>query len=517
MSIDTLRISVHDVMQRLTVGWNVARADPIHDLATVIRGAVGAEVTIKEIGDNEAALQFAFDDVRLRGFDNIWLIVLGGTSFDRQRMSQLRYQWTGDDRFVTVLATSKTAEENSPSVFSREAGFVVFRRPVFENILANVSPRAAFKAECRAQVARRRLIPFTILEVPRRNMFFGRADELRDLFEMESTSWAIAGPGRIGKSSVLHHYMALLQRLDPVRKQRVAHCDFYDLNDLSEDGIARFLAKEVNSSRKAQDVTAETLRRFLILEKGHRPAGRLELLLDEVDRVSHSGCLTKLAEWAKAGFCRLILCGKGQLYEALHDTGHQLFGRVKHMRLGPLSDVLCHQLFLEPFSDMGFELDNSERIIEEVLHDTGGYPHLIQYLGSELAIRATRTGLNKIDYALFEQVRNDHEVAQFFTAPIEFLNDERTELIALTLLHEKVDKFTVADIHRISAREGVHLTERDIAAMCRKLYINNILGWRTDCYGIAVPGLVRYARKLGYFQARLLELQKRVGRLARST
>lgn len=510
------KINIRDVIQKLAGGWSASKSEPVHDLAAAIRSTLGAEVAVREVGDDDATLQFALDDVRLRGFDNIFLIVLGGHAANGHRISQLRHQWTGVDRLVTLLGASLVAEESARAVFTLDAGFVVFGGVQFGDILGSESPKTAFKVECRAQVARRRLIPFTILEVPRRNMFFGRIEELEELYCMDSTSWAIAGPGRIGKSSVLQHYIALLQRRDPVRKQRVAYCDFYDLTDLSENGIARFLAKAINSNRRAQDVTIDSLRRFLILEMGLRPNGRLELLLDEVDRVVGSVCFGRLAEWAKAGFCRLIVCGKGELYEALHDTGHHLFGRVKHMRLGPLSAGLSKQLFLDPFVDMGFDLEDVDRITQEVSYDTGGYPHLIQYLGSELATRVNRDNSNKIKYDLFERVRNDHEVAQFYTAPIESLDDEKTELVALTLLSERTDRFTVADVHRIAAREGIQVTEKEVAAMCRKLYINNVLGWRSDHYVIAVPGLVRHARRLGYFQARLLELQKRVGRLARS-
>ncbi len=501
---------IGDLCSRLGRGWTNDQNSILYDFARSLSKAFGANVIIKDLRENAAVFFVALEEVRLRNFDNTYIVVLGGDKPDKRLVTELRYGWAGDDRLTIVIVASETRLEEAQSLFSAQSGCVTIHRHYIRHLLESSQPIEQLKRIAREQLSLIKLSPFNVIRIPSRNMFFGRENILEDLLNSESQSWAIAGPGKIGKSSVLHHYRNLLAEIDAGRKARAIYADFYDLSTLDETSITRHIAKAVNPNRRSEDVTLDTLKRFLFIEKYNLPPGRFEFLFDEVDRVCASETFRRISQWAKDGFCRLILCGKWPLYEALHDGNHQLNGRLQLMRLEPLKFKDAVGLFLLPLRDLGFKIHDEPDIVREVFIDTGGYPNLIQYLGMQLVSQAKHVNRKFIDYRLLQEVRNKYETAQFFLNPLTELNDDTTELLALTLLYQSPGKFAEQNIRSISDEVGLRLNEREISAICRRLYITNILTWDKDHYRVASGGLLRYARELGYYTPRFNELRRKV-------
>jgi hypothetical protein len=360
-----------------------------------------------------------------------------------------------------------------------------------------------------------RLNPFDILTSPDANMFFGRQVELEILTQSESISYALAGPGRIGKTSLIQQFKRNLLRDDSARHGRTVIVDFMNCDNLSAEGICQFLAISINDGRRARELTPAKIEGFLRKEAGIRK-GPLELLLDEVDRVCASETFRYLAEATRNRYCRIVLCGKGELYEQMHEPESVLRRRLRFLRLPPLSEEEAQNLFTEPLRDLGFDLADPKRLIEEVLKDTGRFANLIQFYGGGLVELAVAQGTDKITMELLETIREDYETAQMFADPLFKLKDVTCEWIALALLHQSQTTFSEQEVRHVARREGLALNEKEISRVCRELYINNILLWDHDHYHIVNRALSRYARKLGYFAPRLAELRKQGGRYSDS-
>ncbi len=497
---------VSEILSRLGCGRSIA----VEEFAQVLGRALLTTVEVRN-GNTLPTLRFSLDGVRLRNFNQIFMLVGNSPEPDRAELNAWKNQKSGPGRFVVIFSPLNSWTQALVSTFPPDQGYLTVNSSQMTELLWSSDPQGELKRLSRAAISRYRLNPFTLKSTPS-NMFFGRANEIEALVQSEGTSFAIAGPGRIGKSSLLQQYRRRLQATDPGRSGRVVYADFFYEDDLSDLGLARRVAIAVNDSKRARELQLDGLKSFLAHERRTRQ-GPLELLFDEVDRVCRSNAFAKIAEITKEteAICRLILCGRGDLFEAHHDPSHPLHGRVRLMRLAPLSFEDTYKLFLQAFLDLGYELEDGNRLAEDVFRDTNGYPHLVQYLGDELVSSAIARGVQKIDSALFQDVCDRYDTAQFFISAVQDLRNDDAELIALALLQEPRNTFTEMDIAQVAHRYGLKDLDRPaIAAICRLLYIHNVLSWERDHYVLATPALARYARKLGYFAPRLAELQEKI-------
>jgi GTPase SAR1 family protein len=412
---------------------------------------------------------------------------------------------------VLILALSQDAFRRADAAFPARHGCMVIPPEHVAGAFLAPEPLHFLITVVRKRLSKLRLNPFDILTAPDSNMFFGRQIELEILTQSESTSYAMAGPGRIGKTSLIQQFARNLRRDDRARHRRTVIVDFMNCDNLSAEGICQFLAISINDGRRARELKPAKIEGFLRKEAGIR-GGPLELLLDEVDRVCTSETFRYLAEATRNKYCRIVLCGKGELYEQMNDLESVLRRRLRSFRLPPLSEEEAQNLFTEPLRDLGFELSEPKRLIEEVLKDTGRFANLIQFYGGGLVEQAVAQGTDKITMELLETIREDYETAQMFADPLLRLKNVTCEWIALALLHQQQTTFTEQDVRHVARREGLPLDEKEISRICRELYINNILLWDHDHYHIVNRALSRYARKLGYFAPRLAELRKQGGR-----
>ncbi|MFN7919469.1 MAG: ATP-binding protein [Bryobacteraceae bacterium] len=466
---------------------------------------------------DSAYIQSEISSIRLKGFDDIHLLLLAGDAAYSVDLSAWKRSLSGAGRLVLVLALSDFRFLQADAAFPSRQGFLVLEPDAVAHVLTSHSPQDQLKVFARKRLSPFRLNPFQITTVPPANMFFGRQHELAMLSDSYDSSFALAGPGRIGKSSILRHFQAALRRDDPLRYGRTFYIDFYTCEDTSESGICQFLATRINDTKRAREMTSRAqLEGFLRFERRQRQ-GPLELLLDEVDRVCGDLVFETLGELVKGGgagssqesqICRVILGGKATLFEFLNEATKVWCQRIRRVPLSPLGARDSSDLLLQPLRDLGFRVPEEQKLEDLVFEDTNGFPHLIQFYGSCLVDRAIKAGSDVIDQATFDDVRNDFETAQMFANPVLSIGDETSEWIALALIHSPQHSFTEMDIHHIAAKEGLRMDEKQVAKVCRRLYISNVLLWNGDRYSIATRALSRYARKLGYLHGRLLELRK---------
>jgi hypothetical protein len=219
-----------------------------------------------------------------------------------------------------------------------------------ERLLTHAQPLELLKEHLRRQIPLRRLLPYDIIHPVAPNMFFGRREILDRFHQEETTSFAIAGPGRIGKSSMLKQYRHELRwNTRDDRRQRLFLIDCYPYGGLDHDALARRIALDISADSEANRVKATTLLRFL---KRHSREGEqpLELLFDEVDGICRSETTEELAEAVRNGYCRVILCGKSCLYALMRQRESQFAKRLELIRPEPLDPESAEQLLFEPLA-----------------------------------------------------------------------------------------------------------------------------------------------------------------------
>ncbi|MCG3145296.1 MAG: hypothetical protein HONDAALG_02871 [Gammaproteobacteria bacterium] len=452
---------------------------------------------VKTWGDN--SLQFTCDlsGIRLYGMTEVQNLLLGGADAATAQAVREFKQRIGDSGGLPfVMTTSQYAWEqaraNLPS-----GRYLLISPSELEELIREQKPAERLKELLRKHIPLRRLIPYNYLLSVEGGMFFGRSSESDKLYYESDVSFAVAGPGRIGKTSLVKQYLRRLVRLRDPQKLRTFLIDFYHCPKDS-NAIARFLAMKFESSRRSNEITSNKLLDFLQYQR-FQFGGPLNLLLDEVDNVCQSEAFSVLGEAAKLGHCRLILIGKGELLNMMLYGETQLKQRLQLLRLRPLDEMDARSLLLEPLTDLGFQIEDPDRLVDHVFRVTGRLPHLMQFFAKRLAELAIDEGRSEISTAQIERLKWDYDTACFFLSPLDdkYLENLEVRLVAFLLLKERPVEITPAKVCLLARRWDLVIDEVHALKLCNELVIHNVLIWNRGGFQIANEALVDYARHFG--------------------
>jgi hypothetical protein len=484
---------IGQLIDQLSQGWKPDHSGLAEEFAQLWQEKLNAKVERKESGKNGLRFIADLSEIRLRGLNEVPCLLSGGDGAE-----ELRDFWrksAGLGRTPLIIALSEQAHRQAESVITDARGLLLSGTQV-KQLLTAPEPRQFLTRQFNRQIPKQRLIPFDYLRPAEGGMFFGRRPELNRLLLEDQTSFAIAGPGKVGKSSLVKHYLRQTGRnRDPRRSYRF-YIDFYDCQDISSDGAARFLAMKLDPSKQSSRMVASGLLDFLKYQS-FRHNGALDLLLDEVDEVCHSQAFNLLGEAAKLGFCRLVLCGKGGLMQTLLGDKSPLRNRLELIKLEPLDPLSARQLFLEPFRDLELRVNDPDALVQRVFSLTGRLPHLLQLFGKKLATLVIEEEAKEITTQHIETLKWDFGVAQIFTDPLLRLKDAEARLLGLLLIKDRRRELSVPAIQQLAEQEKLANDLRHVTSLCNDLVISNVLAWSSGKYCVANEALYDYVNNLG--------------------
>ena len=484
---------VAEMIARLGHGWPEASPGPALEALDLLAGKLGGELQTKGADADTVEFRLHLNQIRLRGADDIFGILVGGNGVAAMRSpSAFWSRSSAPGRLVMILAGSETAHRAAEEKIPQQAAFILGPR-LLERLLADPNPLAYWKAQLCHQVSKSRLLPFDIEHPAAANMFFGRQAELDLLAGADSI--AIAGPGRIGKTSLLHEHRRRLLKTDRARAIATTLIDFYSCADKSDDHVAHFLMMKINPTRRNSNKKAADLGHILLTERS-RHSCVPELLLDEVDEVVSLPVFNQLAKAARDGLCRLILVGRGVLFQRLSNKNSALECRIDMIRPEPLDRPDAESLFIEPFRDLGYRFVEEDRFLDYVMDLTGGLPQHLHLFGRRLFHCVTTRGLGTISPEIRNHLKDDFQLAHYVRSSLLEVEPEY-QPIAELLLTQGRDVFTDAAIQDACVQAGrARPTLAQAVEIGDQLVLQNFLVWRGDRYRLASPAL------LGYFPDR---------------
>jgi hypothetical protein len=477
--------------------------------------------------DNLFEFSTELTNIKLRGMDNILCLCISGETMPDNPELEVWRTSRALGRSIFVMAFT----ESSARLFERipRDRCLKLGPHDLELIFTSPNPTDCLKALLRAQFSLRRLIPFDIGHSPQSHMFFGRQRHIDDLVDNVHTSYAIVGPLGIGKTTLLRQYRNLMLRQKDQRSQRVIYLNFAFCTNPDDDFVARYIAMAIEPSARSHYTSLASLPQ-LIRRLSQNLNGPPELLCDEVDDVCHGKVFQILGSLMREGHCRLLLCGRAQLYRLLtqeshyesqtergpfpsprRDGGSTVERRQLPMRLGPLDFDDAQQLITRPVADLGLAIDPT--LIDEVLLFTGRIPHLIQYCGNQLVNEAIKMTDGTITARHFDAVRWNFDAGQFFTDPLRNFDTAEAKYLALICL-SKLDvsrSMTITELQELAKSAGLERTFERTKALCDDLVINNVLSWAENRYKLATGALSYYARDWGYLDKLIMETKLHLG------
>jgi len=486
-----------DLCRRLAEGWTTESPDAPRELLARLRARWQGSVESECPRASAYRAVLELNQLHLLGTSALGCLVLGEGANVEQEVTEFWQCHGGPGRLAVILAATTKIKEAAQK-YVMPTGCLLLGDGELEDLLTHSQPIEVLKKHMRSQIPLRRLLPYDFMHPVAPNMFFGRRDILKRLHEEETKSFAIAGPGRIGKSSLLKQYHYELRRKPrDDRRQHLFLIDCYPYARFDADQLAQRLALHVSADSEANRVNASTLTRFLKRRSrdGDRP---LELLLDEVDSVCLNTAFDELAEAVRSNYCRVVLCGRNNLYRLMKNGSHQFDNRLELIRPEPLDPESAKQLLLKPLSDLGITLEDQVAFLECVFDLSARLPHLIQYCANRLFQFAEADGSTAVTERYLQRLREEFVAMSHSMLPLEDLEDDVARLMALLWLQEGGGTVTVGLFQGLAKKHSLTLGASKALDICDQLWICNVLTWEHGVLALASPHLVKFVRQMDF-------------------
>ena len=482
----------------LSGNWNSHTTEQAKDLAERFTHRFGKRPESLESGPSWVKFKLDLNEFHLRGLHHLApCLILGGDEGVAITVANAFWSDVGARGELPIFLCSSQVQFQRCRDQIPTGRRLILSPNMVGTLLETGNSRAYLSDLMRQQISRLLLSPYNLTQPAEGNMFFGRQHELMRLLDDDGSSYVIAGPSRIGKSSLLKQYKReIIRRRDP-RLSRLHLIDFYDCPGTDADTVAHHIAFRIEERQRTYEMTADKLVRFF---RGQCKlnGGPLELICDEVDEVCSSDAFQYLAQSAKAGDVRLILCGRSpNLLNLELGTGSNACLRLVTLRPQPLDEHAARDLLRRPMADLGITIRDETRLLEHVCRMTGRLPHLLQFYGKRLVELATERKLDEVTEELVQVVESNYETVNFFVSPVHELKDAGTQTIARALLNDSRQSFTPLEIARVATRLGQTKSADEIYDICNMLVMQNVLAWTDNNFHVACEGIRHFSRKAG--------------------
>jgi hypothetical protein len=513
-------VTISSLLQRLEGGWTQQSALP-QSFLECWKERIGDHVSLKEVDSNLLYFTADLSSIHLRGTEEVHCILMSGAG-DISQAKKVYNQAIAPGRLVFLWCASDAASQalGDLATLSR---CMFLTRIELNNVMMSACTHQMLRVLLPQKVNRSSLIPFNITLCAQGNMFYGRMEEMEKLIAEDEVTFAVAGPSRIGKTSLVKEYISTLTRRKHYLAQSTKYIDCYECGDWTDSGLTNFLAMRMDGSSYANRVQISNFPQFLKYLRSK--LGQLpNIVLDETDELSQSAVFRQLSTLSKNKFCRIIFCGRGKLLNAALESPSMLGGRFELVRLKALAPAVARRLLVEPLNDLGIATDRSVEAIERVLTLTGCLPHQVQFFGQRLSELCIREKTTMISMAQVDLLQWDFETAQYFASPLADISSPEGKLVALSILKKRLKSINYASVSELAREHGVSLSLADTKRVCNDLVICNILTWTGDSlqsiretaepstaqatFCISSEALSDYAEKMGYLTHGLQEVKQ---------
>jgi hypothetical protein len=497
----------HDVLlNRLAPGWQASSADVARDFVSRWSARLQCNSQIQDAGDSFLSFVADLGAIRFTGMQEANCLLVSGTPDAAREAAQ--YFWrriSSPGRAILIVAASRAAEVAISEALPKDRQAILGPEAVV-SLLESDSPLNHLKRVICSQVARRRLIPFDTEHPVEGPMFCGRTRMLNRLLEEEDVNFAVAGPGRIGKTSLLRRFLYTVLRSGDRSWASRFYIDLMPCHDHTVDGLARFIALKIEASSKVSHLTCDRLEPFLTFQRSHH--GRpIDLILDETDEFLHLETFQVLGNAARKGLCRIVLAGRGNLLRTVLNEHSRLCNRIELLRLDPLSETEAEALLVRPLEDMGFRFAQKCQVLNRIFGLTGRLPQYIQFYGRRICELMIDEGSDTVCPALVARVRDEFETLQLFSGPIFEVKAPRVRYAALALLGIGHRALTMPQIQGVLHNQGLIAPLDEVWEIANELVIQNVLAWNQGRFQIANESLPHYVHTSDFLSSAMRELR----------
>jgi hypothetical protein len=258
-------------------------------------------------------------------------------------------------------------------------------------IAGSTNPRDALVRRVLLQADLVKASPFRSTGATPPEMFFGREQEASDLLGiLASSSAALIGGRRIGKTSLLHQVTRVLE----TEGWQPLYADLQEAGDWATfaDHIRLRWDVDVQHSFSPSAIA------LVVRELQARRGGRLVLLLDEVDHLlrwdqDHGDAYVPEAFFracralSQEGATQFVFSGERTIAERLWDPASPHWNFCRPLPVKQLTRHATDELLERPLRSLGVALDDRDEALQLAWARSEGHPQIVQRLGEELVNR----------------------------------------------------------------------------------------------------------------------------------
>lgn len=251
-------------------------------------------------------------------------------------------------------------------------------------------------------------------------MFYGRAQELHSIIDIEKGAVLVYGGRQLGKTALLQRVQNLMMKND--EKSYTIYLSIQTIK--SSTDLLSYLIKEIlllnkkfNKTIIISDSKASSIKDWSsfgeVIRVSYARGGfnKLYILLDEVDKFIHEqenegyNVINELIrlkdDSALHGKFKFVLAGLHNVVKYLHKDNDSLRKLGAPLCVKPLSTVDAKRFITEPLSTIGYKFSDEENQISMILSKLNYYPGLLHIFCSRI-IKDTNTNFRQY-YNNFEK------------------------------------------------------------------------------------------------------------------
>lgn len=297
------------------------------------------------------------------------------------------------------------------------------------------------------------LDPFTFAGPCPDNMFFGREREVRQILLSPKQSFAVVGPRRIGKTSLLRQ---LRLGLAPYAGQQYVYLDCATIRDFSELAMTLLRAispKQYVKIRYNNDIESN------LIAAASRLGARYLVCLDEFDAIAEAppSSFGRIKPWFTGRFqgrMRFVVAGYRALWDVLENRESYLFNVFTPITLGPFEQSEGEFFVRQTLGELRIPVVDSPDAVTAILDYTGLQPWLLQVFCSHIVERYALLGREE-PTLLVNRVAESVEIRQLvFNATARNCSPLGNAILACVASDIAHDELSLIDAFRSM---GIHI------------------------------------------------------------
>jgi hypothetical protein len=451
-------------------------------------------------------------DVMLRGFekDDIHVLILAGEdeSWTRAESGFWARVLSASEMPIILAASDALAEFALRNV---RGNFALVLAPA-ETIAILEAPHGLveFKRRLRRHFSATSLQPFDDHHPVSGPFFRGRARVLDKLLHQDRSNFALIGPSKMGKTSLVQHYLMLYRKSGKAGRKPF----FKSMMQVGESNLALVRAIRMmldpgwNAHYDEAALFPQFMRKFV-----SRQQTMPELILDEVDAHVHLPAIRALVDLSRENVLRLILIGRWRLCRiCLHSHDDNIL-RLQGMRMEPLGVEEAEELIARPLADLGIDLSGVRHELRNAVNQCGRVPGHVHEFGQYLVESVQARGGTEASPEDLRQALGRVVQSARVQGLIHDLSSPIARIAALLVILRAKRGIRIDPLWlQARLRELQIVVEVDAAwEICDELVIHHLLGCpEDDDYRVGRWDFVAEGqRRRGYFEAMFAEHLKK--------